>query len=151
MSVLTVASGQSVSRGYDYFLEKKVKYIEQMDETVIYGEISGSNGEVYHATVDIAHPRKSKCDCPHASGRRIVCKHMVAVYFTALPGEADKYVRELEAYWEEEEQRQEELEEMLIRYVHSLKKSELQEKLLEVLYDLPDWRFERFVRDNLDY
>ena len=102
---MTVASGQSVSRGYDYFLEKKVKYIEQMDETVIYGKISGSNGEIYHATVDVAHPRKSKCDCPHASGRRIVCKHMVAVYFTALPGEADKYVRELEAYWEEEEQR----------------------------------------------
>lgn len=64
MSVLTVANGQSVSRGYDYFLEKKVRYIEQMDETVIYGEISGSNGEVYHATVDVAHPRKSNVTVP---------------------------------------------------------------------------------------
>lgn len=151
MSILTVASGQSVYRGYEYFKANKVLNLVQVEETVIYGEISGSNGEVYHAAVDIAHPRKSQCDCPHAASRRIVCKHMVAVYFTALPGEAEKYIRELEAYQEEEEQRQEELEDAVIRYVHSLKKSELQQVLLQTLFEGPEWQFDRFVRDNLDY
>lgn len=150
MSILIAASGQSVSRGYEYFKANKVLHLEQLEETFLYGEISGSNGEIYHATVDIAHSRKSQCDCPHAAERRIICKHMVAMYFAALPGEAEQYIRELEAYYEEEEQRQEELEERLIKYVHSLKKSELQDKLLELLYDGPDWLLDRFVRVNLE-
>ncbi|NMB97839.1 MAG: hypothetical protein GYA02_14710 [Clostridiaceae bacterium] len=38
--------------------------------------------------INIVHPRKSKCNCPHADGRRVICKHMIALYFTVFPKEA---------------------------------------------------------------
>ena len=74
---------------------------------------------------------------------------MVAVYFTAFPAEAKKYITELESFWEEEEQRQQEREERLIRYVRKMKKTELQEALLQVLFDGPEWQYDRFVEENL--
>ncbi len=43
------------------------------------------------------------------------------------------------------------MDENLIKYIKSLKKNELQDKLLELLYDCPEWLFDRFIRDNLDY
>ena len=99
--------------------------------------------------IDIAHPKKSQCSCPHAAGKRIVCKHMVAVYFTAFPAEAKKYITELENYWEEEDQRQQEQQDRLIQYVWQMKKSELQEALLQLLFDGPEWQYERFIEEHL--
>lgn len=100
MSILTVASGQSVYRGYEYAQAKKVLRMEQVGEGVIKANVSGSDDSTYDCVVDIAHPRKSHCNCSHAAGKRIVCKHIVAVYFTAFPAEAKKYIAELENYWE---------------------------------------------------
>ena len=149
MSILTVASGQSVYRGYEYSQSKKVLHMEQCGEGVIQAVVSGSGGNTYDVVVDEAHPRKSQCSCPHAAGKRIVCKHMVAVYFAAHPLEAKKYIEDLEAYWEEEEQRQEEQADILIKYVHSMKKSELQAALLQLLFDGPEWQYDRFIEENL--
>lgn len=151
MSIISVASGQSAYRGYEYSQAKKVLKMEQTAEGVIKAVVAGSGGSTYEVVADVAHPRRSQCTCPHATGKRIVCKHIVAVYFTAFPQEARRYIEEMESYWEEEEQRQEEMEDTVIRYVHSLKKSELQQKLLRVLFEGPDWQFDRFIRDNIDY
>lgn len=151
MSLLTVASGQSVRRGYEYYTDHKVLQIHQAGEGIISGTVSGSNGHAYHTTIDIDHPKRSKCDCPHAAGRLVVCKHMIAIYFTAFPSEAAQYLADLEACCEEEEQRDAELAEELERYVRRLKKSKLQEKLLELLYSGPDWQYDRFIRDNIEY
>lgn len=108
MSILTAASGQSVYRGYEYAQAKKVLCMEWFDDGAIKATVSGNDGNVYDVLLDIAHPRKSQCSCPHAAGKRVICKHMVAVYFTAFPAEAKKYIRELEEYWEEEEERNQE-------------------------------------------
>ncbi|MBR5229918.1 MAG: SWIM zinc finger family protein [Firmicutes bacterium] len=151
MSVLSLASGQSVYRGYEYFKEQKVSQVEQVDEGIVSAKVAGSNGSHYDVMLDIAHPRKSKCNCPHAEGKRIICKHMVAAYFTVRPWEAKKYIEELESFWEEEEQRQEEQEEKLIRYVHSMKKSELQQALLQLLFEGPEWQYDRFIEYNVEW
>ena len=150
MSIISVASGQSVYRGYEYAQAKKVLQMEQSAEGVIKATVAGSNSSNYEVIADIAHPRRSQCTCPHAAGKRIVCKHIVAVYFTAFPQEARKYIEELESCWEEE-QRQEEMEDTVIRYVYSLKKSDLQQKLLQVLFEGPDCQFDRFIRENIGY
>lgn len=151
MSIISVASGQSVYRGYEYAQAKKVLQMEQTAEGVLKAVVSGSGGSTYEVIADVEHPRRSQCTCPHAAGKRIVCKHIVAVYFTAFPQEARKYIEEMELYWEEEEQRQEEMEDTVIRYIYSLQKSDLQQKLLQVLFEGPDWQFDRFVRDNIEY
>lgn len=89
-----------------------------------------------------------KCNCPHANGKRIICKHIVAAYFTAFPEEAEKFYAEAMAYQEEEEKRQEELSDKVCHYVWHMKKDELQQVLLQLLFDGPEWQYEQFIREN---
>lgn len=150
MSILSFASGQSAYHGYNYFTDKKVLSMERSGDTAFTGVVSGRNGARYDVTIDTAHPRKSRCTCPHAAGHRVICKHMVALYFTAFPEEAAKYIAELKAYWEEQEQKQEEIQDQLVSYVSHMKKSELQDALLTLLMKGPEWQYDRFVDMYLD-
>lgn len=89
-----------------------------------------------------------KCNCPHADGKRIICKHIVATYFTVLPKEAEKFYAEAMAYQEEEEKHQEELSDKVIEYVGKMKKVDLCQSLLELLFDGPEWQYDRFIREH---
>ena len=109
MGLLECASGVSVWRGYDYYEEKKVMSIEGIEPGIFSANVSGSSSNSYSVELHMKHPRKSKCNCPHADGKRIICKHIVATYFTILPGEAERFYAEAMAYQEEEEKRDEEL------------------------------------------
>ena len=91
MGVLECASVLSVWRGYEYFKKNRVRGLKQLDENVFSATVQGSASTPYSVELHMDHPRKSICDCPHANGRRVVCKHIVAVYFTILPEEAEKY------------------------------------------------------------
>ena len=151
MGILNSASGKSIARGYDYFQRKKALVIKKDPDGVIYASVLGSGDAVYEVTVDPAHPRKSSCTCPHAAGKRIICKHMVAAFFTAFPEEAERYNEEREAYWREQERLQEEREAQMVRYIRKMKKSELQEALLQVLYEGPEWQYDRFIDENISW
>ncbi len=148
MGVLECASGASVWRGYDYYKEKKVLSIRHSEDGIIYATVSGSSTTPYEVELDIDHPRKSKCNCPHADGKRIICKHIVATYFTVLPKEAERFYAEAMAYQEEEEKREEELSDKVCQYVWKMKKSELQQALLELLFDGPEWQYDQFIREH---
>jgi len=76
---------------------------------------------------------------------------MVALFFAAFPDEARQYKAELDAYYKEEERREAEIEIRLHNFVKKLSKSELQELLLQVLYDGPEWQFERFVNEFIEW
>ena len=95
--------------------------------------------------VNLAHPRKSSCTCPHAAGRQLVCKHMVAVYFTAFPQEAKQYIEEIAQDWDDGDE--EAYEEKVVQRVQKMTESELQQALMQMLFDGPDWQYERFIRD----
>ena len=95
MSFWSSASGASIWRGYDYFKEGKVEAYEQLAENIFESRIQGSAEDPYHTVIDIEHPKRSHCDCPFAKDRRVVCKHMVALCFTAFPSEADAFLREV--------------------------------------------------------
>ncbi len=150
MSILTTASGKSVCRGYEYFLENKVLSCNQLNDSEYEGTVKGTAQNPYSVHLNLKKPKTSTCDCPFANGLKI-CKHMVAVFFTAFPDEAIKYKAELDAYYEEQEKYEEELDDMLQNYIKKLSKSELQEALLQVLYDGPEWQFERFVNEYIDW
>ena len=150
MSILNSASGASLWRGYDYYKGHKVSHLDRLSDTQFQAAVSCSNKESYTPLIDTEHIRKSTCNCPHAAGKRIICKHMVAVYFTAFPKEAKRFYDEQMAYQEEEERQQEQLYEELPRYIHRLKKAELEQKILDLLEECPEWLYDRFVRDNLE-
>ena len=127
---------------------KKVKNLTETASGVFTADVFGTASEPYVVEIDVAHPRKSTCNCPHADGKRIVCKHMVATYFTAYPEEAVRFYREYLKAQEEAEQYEEELYDRVQEYVGHMKRNELQQALLELLFDGPEWQFERFVRDH---
>ncbi len=148
MSLLTTASGKSVYRGYEYFLENKVVSCNQINDFEYEGTVKGTAENPYSVHLNLKKPKTSTCDCPFANGRKI-CKHMVAVFFTAFPEEARKYKSELDAYYEKQEKYEEEIDDMLQKYIKKLSKAELQEVLLQVLYDGPEWQFDKFINEYI--
>jgi SWIM zinc finger. len=150
MGLLSMASNASAWRGYEYSLNKNVISYKKISEYEYEAQVKGSNEENYSIFIDIEHPRKSNCNCPHAFGTRIICKHMIALYFKVLPSEAKRYIKEIDEYEVEEEQREQEMHVNVAKYIDSLSKAELQQVLTEVLYDSPKWVFDRFVRYRVE-
>ena len=150
MSLLTASSMESRWRGYEYFKNKKVSNLEHPENMRFHAVVSGSEKEPYTVTLDLEHLRNSSCTCPHAAGRRVICKHMVAVFFAVFPEEAEKYYADVLKAEEEWENYQDELANKLVKYVRSLKKQEAQRQLLEVLESGPEWQWERYIREHIE-
>lgn len=151
MGLLDLASYKSVWRGYEYYEQKHITAHIKESDTYIKGIVRGSGQKHYEVFIDLEHPRKSKCNCPLADGKRIICKHMIALYYSAFPDEAKQYYENVIKYQEEEECRQEELECKVIDYVHKLKKSKLEQLFLQTLFDGPEWQYDKFIRENIEW
>lgn len=151
MSLLNLAGSASARRSYEYYKQGHVILKKKISDHEYSGTLRGSGNQHYDVFINLEHPRKSHCNCPHANGKRIICKHQVALYFSAFPKAADQYYKEVLEYEEEEERRQEEPDEKVIAYINSLSKEELRQTLYEVLYDGADWVFERFIKEHIEY
>lgn len=149
MSLITLASRKSLWRGYEYYKNNHVYYKSNKSATEIEGKVCGS-GRTYTVNIDIEHTRKSKCNCPYADGKRIICKHMIALYFAAFPKEAKDYYNEVIAYEQEQERMEEELEYKIEKYLDTLSKSQLQDLIYDLLYTGPEWQFDKFVNENIE-
>ncbi len=124
---LQLASGSSLWHGLDYFKEKRVQAFVTTD--VGYeGVIRGT--DIYHVSINIANPRRSTCDCPFAKGRRVICKHMVALLFTAEPEQAVALEKEAEDWEREAEEEWKAKCEQIRKEVMSMTKKQLQQCLI---------------------
>ena len=121
MGLVEIASSKSVWRAIDYYHSKKVVTWNKT-ETGYEGSVSGSDNNTYIVKVDVEHPRKSKCTCPFATDHRVICKHMLAVYFSAHPEEVIRIKKEAEEYEKEEEYRERMQKKQLYEYVKMLSK-----------------------------
>lgn len=155
LKLVHLASSASFSRGISYYQSKSVLGSEQLETGLYKGKVKGSQGKVYDVNIDINHPRKSTCNCPFASGRRVICKHMVALYFSKFPQQADAVLASWEAEVLEEEKRYQEWEseyaidrqrelEEITAYVKKLSEEEVREALISALMaefdsDYPDY------------
>ena len=72
------------------------------------------------------------------------------VALTIMIAESRPEEKEIEEYEAGAEQRQLELDEKIEKYIDSLSKKELQQALTELLYDSPEWIFDRFVRYRVE-
>ncbi len=150
MSMLSSASGKSISRGYDYYLKNKVNSYKKINNIEYIGKVSGSNGEIYDIHINLNKPKTSTCTCEFAKGRRVICKHMIALFFTAFPEEAENYKREVEEYRIEYEKQQIERNDIMLKYIYSLKKSELQDILIYILENDENLK-DDFIDDLIDW
>ena len=148
MSLITCASGKSLWRGIDYFESKKVVCCDRVSDDEYKGTVQGGNGELYTTLINLTHPRKSKCNCSFADGRRVVCKHMIALYFTVFPHEVEEVYRAAEVADAEVVQYEQELAERVYDCVMKMNKAELQTTVLQLLDSSPEWIYERFVWEH---
>lgn len=146
MGLKEVSSYKTLWRGYEYFRDKKVKGLKQVGNGVYEATVFGTKD--YKVKIDVNHPRSSICDCPDASGKRKVCKHMIATYFAVFPKEAKEYYEQVIKYEEEYEEEQEKLWGKAQDCISKMSKKELQDELYSILCDAPDWLFEKFVREH---
>ena len=151
MGLKECASWISVCRGYDYYKQNKVLEIKQESETTFSSLVEGSGGVKYHVCIDIKHPRRSKCDCPHAKDRRIVCKHQMATFFKAFPEEVKKLEREFVLAEQYEEELENKKEVALENYLNSLSKEELKLAIYDLLNICPGWVRDNFYVNNVEF
>ena len=133
MGLIDLASSNSLWRGVDYYQSKNVKKIKKINDDEYNSIVSGT--EEYNVHIDINHPRKSTCTCPFAAGRRVICKHMVATFFTIYPEEAERIIKEEQEYEEAEERLFEEHLEEVKEYVNGLTDDEVRAALIDKLMD----------------
>lgn len=131
MGLLDLASGNSFWKGYDYYKASMVIGAEQIAGNRYQGTVRGSGKKVYEVMIDLDHPKKSTCTCPHAEGTRRICKHKVALYFSVFPDEAERALKKAEEWEAEEEKREQERIEEIRKYVDSLSKQQLREELMQ--------------------
>jgi len=148
MGLLDLASYNSAWRGYEYFIDKKIAEINKISETEFSGKAIGTQKQPYDVKIDISHPRKSSCNCPHANGKRIICKHQIALYFSVFPNEAEKYYNDVVRYAELEEAEQDELYDKVADFIYNMSKSDAQQALYELLFNGPEWQFDNFVQEH---
>jgi uncharacterized Zn finger protein len=152
MEFVEHASSASAWRGYKYYTEDKVKSLTESVSGVFVAEVIGTASEPYIVRINVAQPKSSTCNCPHASkGDHVVCKHMIAAYFHLHPEKAviyyQEYLRELDEAAESDEY-EEDIHDIVQAYVENMEKDELQDALLRLLSDCPEWLFNRFVKEN---
>lgn len=146
MGILNVASAASDWRGLEYYKNKKVIFLEKINEIEYKSLVKGN--KKYEVILNTEHPRKCKCNCPHAKGKRIICKHIVATYFQIFPEEAIKFEEEQRRLEEEYEQYEDELYEKVIKYMKSMSKNDLINELINIFDYGPEWIYDDFIRRN---
>ena len=134
MGLIEASSNKSFWRGVDYYEHNKVLSWGKSEDGKYYGCVQGSHREKYEVSIDVEHPRKSKCTCPFATDRQVVCKHMLALYFTAEPKVLEGYLEMLDRLEREQEEEEERLsiqhEQELMRKAKQMSKTDLIEELV---------------------
>ncbi len=138
MGMREICSYNSYWRGLNYFENNKVKSINKINENEYDAEVEGT--ELYHVHLNINHPRKSTCTCPHAAGKSTICKHKVAVYFSIFPDEAQEAIDERNRYYKGLEERRkeydkkvEEITKMYEELVDDLSEEEVRKRLVSYM------------------
>ena len=146
MGIISCASGSSCWRGLDYYKNNKVIKLNIINNFEFSAIIDGT--KKYDVYLNIEHPRKSKCNCPLANGKIIICKHIVATYFKAIPGSAIEFENEQKILEEEYEKYQNKEYENAIKYINNMSKKELVEELIYIFDYAPEWVYDNFIRRN---
>ena len=146
MGIISCASGSSCWRGLEYYKNKRVKDIKKINDREYTSKVEGA--KTYDVYLNLEHPRKSTCNCPKAFGKRVICKHIVATYFSVVPDSAKNFEEEQELLEEEYEDYEKRQYENALKYLNKMSKTELIEELVYIFNYAPDWIYEDFVRKN---
>lgn len=146
MEIISSASGSSCWRGLDYYKSKKIRDIKEISD-IEYTSIASGTRE-YNVYLNLEKPRQSTCNCPLANGKKIICKHIVATYFSVVPGSAKEFEDEQNRLQEEYEEYQENKYKNAIKFINKMSKKDLVEELIHVFDYAPEWVYDDFIKRN---
>ena len=148
MGIFDITSYNSLRRGFDYYESKRVSKLTKISDADFEATVSNRENHEYHVRFNTKHPRKSTCNCPHAEGRMVICKHKVAVFFEIFPQEAEMFKERIDAQEKEAEmlyqihlKKQRERYEEVKAYVNQLPLDTMKEALIDYMmseYDNED-------------
>ena len=124
----------------EYYKQNKVSSCTANDDGTYEGVVSGSSDESYSVHVDMEHPRKSTCNCPLANGKKVICKHIVAVSLCVDASEAERFKNEKTIYASEEEERRAKKYYKYMSYAKCMSQRELREAYVELMIELEESR-----------
>ena len=150
MGLLNISSANSIWKGLDYYQNKKVIDYRKITNYEYIGTVEGTTKKKYNVSINIEHPRKSVCNCPHAKDKRVICKHMVALYFTVFPKEIAAFLKEVEEGEKKYNEYKEETYKKTIEYLNKLTKEELKETIIDLLEISPEWIYEKFIKEKVN-
>ena len=146
MGIISSASGSSCWRGLDYYKNRKIRDIKKISDIEYTSIVSGT--EEYNVYLNLKKTRKSTCNCPLANGKRIICKHIVATYYSVDPGSAKEIEDEQNILQEEYEEYQENEYKNAIKFINKMTKKDLVEELIHVFDYAPEWVYDDFIKRN---
>lgn len=148
MGIFDITSYNSLRRGFDYYESKRVSKLIKVSDSDYEAIVSNRENHEYRVHFNTKHPRKSTCNCPHAEGRMIICKHKVAVFFEIFPREAEMFKEKIDAQEKEAEmlyqihlRKQRKRYEEIKAYVDQLSLETMKENLIDYMmseYDNED-------------
>ena len=146
MGIISSASASSCWRGLEYYKSNKIKNIKKIND-IEYTSIACGTKE-YNVYLNLKNSRKSTCNCPLANGKRVICKHIVATYFSVVPSSAKEFEDEQKRLQEEYEDYQEKQRNNVSKYIRKMTKEQLVNELLFLLDYSPEWVYEHFIREH---
>lgn len=140
MGLIDLAEDKIIRRGFNYYNKHKVISCVKTGRKTYSGIVLGSSNNEYFVNIDLAQPINSNCDCPYAEGSFVVCKHMIALYFTVKPKAADHLMGDIAGLETGEEDREQERYKKLEKYINRLSKAELRQQLFDALLKVEELR-----------
>jgi len=98
--------------------------------------------------LNLKNPGKSTCNCPLADGKRIICKYIVATYFSVAPGSAKEFEEEQNRLQEEYKEYKENEYKNTIKFINKMSKKELTEELIYIFDYAPELVYDNFIKRN---
>ena len=100
--------------------------------------VKGSGNNIYEVILDLDKPTKSKCNCPFAIDRQVLCKHKIAAFYALFPEfalELENIKNEFQREEEEIESRREEIYKRVVEEVSKMSIDQLRHIVINSLYD----------------
>lgn len=91
MNITDYADIPSDLKGYAYYKEKRIRAVREVAPGIYEALADGAADHPYEVRLNINAPRASSCSCPRYQNSRDCCKHMVALFFTLFPDEAEAF------------------------------------------------------------
>ena len=133
MKFIKLARLEERAKGYDYYMDNRVRSFSKIDDTHYKGRVTGNTKGVRNVTLDLE------------KGNGVICRHKVALYLTFFP-EALEYAKEEKYNYEEKkelqriqaEQRKEEKLNAIKGYIFGASRFELKILLEDILDKFSD-------------